>query len=353
MPKMVYYLLLFLVLASLILLTAEYFPEGSGRTPKSPVPNAPLGQEWAPRRSEPIRSSYAPGEVTANCDAAIRQANDSLNEIGALPSEQRTPDTTLLRFERVMGDYADRISPLTLMSYVYPDPAVAAEGSACEEKSGMFMVSVYSRRDLYDTIRSQTPRNADEARLLTLTLRQFMKNGLALPDDRLENVRAMKTRLTRLETQFSTNLNNDNTTLEFTAEDLTGVPDSARAQFGKGSNGSYVVSMKYPDYYAVMQNADKSETRRRMDEAFLNRQAGENTRLLEEAIRLRAQIARELGYNTWADYRIDGRMARTKENVTAFLDTLRGPVTAKTQQEMATLLAVKQSLFPGSATVNT
>jgi len=354
MPKMIWYLLLFVVLASLVFLMVEFFPGGVGRgTTGYLPPNTSREPAWIPSRSEQIRSHYTPGEITDRCDAAIRQADESLNGIGALLPEQRTPDTTLLRFETVMSDYSDQISPLILMGYVYPDPAIAAEGSACEEKSGMFMVSVYSRRDLYDAIRSQSPRDTDEARLLTFTLRQFVKNGLALPDDRLENVRAMKTNLTRLETQFSANLNNDNTTLEFSAEDLTGVPDSARAQFGKGSNGSYVVSMKYPDYYAVMQNADKSETRRRMDEAFLNRLAMENTRLLEEAIRLRAQIARELGYDTWADYRIDGRMARTKENVTVFLDTLKAPVKIKTREEMATLLTIKQSLFPGSDSVNT
>jgi len=354
MPKMIWYPLLFVVLASLVFLMVEYLPGGFGREATGSLPpNTPRDPEWSPSPSEQIRSHYTSGEITDRCDAAIRQANESLNGIGALPPEQRTPDTTLLRFETVMGDYSDRISPLILMGYVSPDPAVSSEGSACEEKSGAFLVSVYTRRDLYDALRTQAPRNADEARLLTLTLRQFVKNGLALPDDRLEQVRAMKTRLARLETQFSANLNNDNTTLEFSAEDITGVPDSARVQFGKGTNGSYVVTMKYPDYYAVMQNADKSETRSRMNTAFLNRQAGENTRLLEEAILLRAQIARELGYDTWADYRIDGRMARTKENVTVFLDTLKAPVKTKTREEMATLLTVKQSLFPGSGSVNT
>ncbi|MFA4860650.1 M3 family metallopeptidase [Methanoregula sp.] len=313
------------------------------------MPRGPGGTAYP---EEPVRAHYAPGEVTTFFEAALRLANDSLNEIALLPPEMRTLDTTLLRFETIMSDYHDRILPLTLMSYVNPDPVVAAEGSSCEERSGTFLVSVYSRRDLYDAFRTQTPRNDDELRLLSFILRQFVKNGLALPNDRLENVRAMKTRLAQLESRFSTNLNNDNTTLEFTHDELFGVPESARAPFGKGRNGSFLVTTKYPDYFAVIQNADRSETRRRMAEAFLNRQAKTNTRLLEEAIVVRAQIAKELGYDTWADYRIDGRMAGKKENVTAFLAGLKEPVKEKTTAELASLLSVKQSLFPGSESLN-
>jgi thimet oligopeptidase len=81
-----------------------------------------------------------------------------------------------------MGDYYDATSPLSLMGYVHPDKDIAAEGSACEEKAGVFPVTTYSRRDLYDAIRSGTPRNADECRLLNRTVRLFERNGLALPD---------------------------------------------------------------------------------------------------------------------------------------------------------------------------
>lgn len=45
-----------------------------------------------------------------------------------------------------------------------------------------------------------------------------------------------------------------------------------------------------------MQNAKNAATRKRLYAAFVNRQAGPNTTLLEEAIRVRQECARELGY---------------------------------------------------------
>jgi len=347
--KMAVSVILFVTLLALVMLTANYFPAGFGRPvpPPAHAPPAgnPVGQAPGP---EPVQAHYAPGEVTSRCDAAIASANTTLDAIAATPQDKRTTGTTLLAFEQAMADFSDRTMPLTMTSYVYPDPGVSAEGSACEQKVAAFSVGVYARRDLYDAVRNATPRNADEARLSTMTLRQFIKNGLALPDDRLAKVRAAKEQLTVLENQFSTNLNNDNTTLEYTGSELAGVPAEALATFKKTGAGTYIVTTKYPDYYAVMQNAAGGDTRKRMYFAFVNRQADANTKLLEDAIVLRQQIATELGYATWADYRLDGRMAQTKGNVIDFLASLKAPLRAKTQDELAELLIVKKGIEPGA-----
>ena len=163
----------------------------------------------------PVQVRYSPGEITRQNAAAEQQANASLNAIAALPPEQRTFNSTLLAFDRVISDYDDAVQPLNLMGYVSPDPAIAAEGVASEQAANVFITNTYSRRDLYDAMKGQVPRNSDESRLYTITIRDFEHNGLKLPEDRLASVRAMKENLTGLESQFTANLNNDNTTLEF------------------------------------------------------------------------------------------------------------------------------------------
>jgi thimet oligopeptidase len=339
-------LALILVLIALVYLTAQYFPNGLGKPGWQPHPLPP------PDPKEPVKASYAKGEITMACEQAFRNANASFDAIAQTPEKDRSIDNTLLKFEETMGDYYDAIYPLSLMGYVHPDKEIAAEGSACEEKAGVFSVNTYSRRDLYDAIRTRTPRNADETRLLNRTVRLFERNGLKLSDDRLAVVRQNKAELATLETRFLANLNNDNTTLEFTGEELAGVPPEALSTFTKTEKGTYLVTTKYPDYAAVISNAENGSTRKTLAIAYANRQAGPNTRLLEDAIVLREKIAQELGYKTWADYKIDGRMAGNRENVQAFLDQLRGPLEAKTRGEFATLLAIKQQREPGAAVVN-
>jgi thimet oligopeptidase len=316
--------------------------------------SAPAGSHVniSPEGAGPIQAHYSPGEITRINSTAIQQANASLNAIAAIPPGQRTFDNTLLAFDRVVTDYLDTVQPLILMGYVYPDPEISAEGMASDQATSIFFTTTYSRRDLYDAMKGQVPRTTEESRLYNVTIRDFEHNGLNLPEDRLARVRAMKANLSGLESQFTANLNNDNTTLEFTAEELNGVPASSIATFNLTTRGTYLVTLKYPDYLAVMTYAGNNETRKKMYATDLNRQAERNIALLEEAILLREQIARELGYGTWADYQLDGRMAENTSTVMAFLSAMKGPLVEKNANEWAGLLEIKKSLYKNATAVD-
>ena len=305
-----------------------------------------------PVRKSPIQTHYSPGEITALSEAAEKTAAAFLDEIAALPEDERTFDTTVRAFDRIMTDYADAVCPLSLMGNVYPETGIAAEGIACEESASVFATRVYTRRDLYDALREQSPRTPEETRLSAITIREFEKNGLKLSEERLAAVREMKTALSGLETQYSANLNNDTTTLVFTADELEGMPPSSLAAFQETEQGTFQVTLKYPDYRAVMTYARHEDTRRRMYVAYNTRQADTNTALLEEAILLRQRIASELGYATWADYRTRGRMAESTATVMAFLTGLQAPLKEKYTGEMADLLAIQKRLDPAATTVH-
>ena len=122
--------------------------------------------------------------------------------------------------------------------------------------------------------------------------------------------------------------------------------------FSRTGNGTYIVTLKYPDYLAVMTYATHNETRKKMYAADLNQQAEKNTALMEEAIVLREQIAKELGYRTWADYQLDGRMAENTTNVMAFLDAMKGPLVEKNRAELADLLKIKKRYDPAATQVD-
>ena len=305
-----------------------------------------------PNSVGPIQAHYAPGEITRINTTAIEQVNASLNRIAAIPPGQRTFENTLLAFDGVTTDYMDTVQPLILMGYVYPDPGISAEGMATEQATSIFLTDMYTRRDLYNAMKGQVPRNTDESRLYNVTIRNFEHNGLNLPEDRLARVRALKTDLSGLESQFTANLNNDNTTLEFTAEELNGVPASSLATFNMTNRSTYILTLKYPDYLAVMTYAENNETRKKMYATDLNRQAETNIALLEEASVLREQIAREMGYKTWADYQLDGRMAENTSAVMAFLSAMKGPLVEKNRDELGGLLAIRKSLDPKAIAVD-
>jgi thimet oligopeptidase len=301
----------------------------------------------------PIRAEYSPGEITILSDEAREIANDSLNAIAAVPADDRNFENTVVAFDSVLTDYGDAISPLTVMGYLSPDPEIAAEGMDADIAQSKFYIEVYTRSDLYDALKSvedKVPGTPVEQRLYKIIIDEFEHNGLGLPEGNLTRVREMNAELSAIETEFNSNLNNDNSSITFTRKELEGVPDEEFSSFARTPEGDYI-AMVSQDYSTVMTYSDSGDTRKRMYEAYNDVQADANVPLLEEAIVLREDIAKEMGYSTWADYTIRNRMAENATVVMEFLDSLKEPLSEKIEEETGVLLSIKQEIDPGATEI--
>jgi len=299
-----------------------------------------------------VRSDFKTNEVKTLCDAAIDRAKAALDKIARLAPAERNIENTLLAYEEAMANLSDETSPLTFMGYVSTDAQISQEGSACEERLGAEYVTIQTRRDLYNAIKAQAGRSPAESRLLEQTLLAFELNGLKLADDQLRLVKDLQTQLSQKTAKFSSNNNNDKTTIEVTSEELAGAPADFIARLKPGSNGRLIVTTKSTDYTVVMENCAIEQTRKKMQFAYLNRGGEENTRLLEEAVVLRQRIAQLLGFETWADYRTKPRMAKNTKNVMEFLDGLRAKLAERNRQDFAQLLKFKKELDPTATALN-
>lgn len=308
----------------------------------APVP--PVRPQGADARL--VRSDYKIGEVKSLCEEGMQKVRQSLDAIAAIPAADRTIENTLLSLENATANLGDTTTPLTFMGYVSTDATLSAEGSACEAAVGQLNVEIYTRRDLYQAIAQVTARNAQEARLLQKTREGFEQNGMSLSDEKLAELRVLKGKLSALETQFSTNLNNDHTIVSLTREELEGVPSDFIADLEVGADGKLAVSADEGSYPLVMQNAINAEARKKMMLGYLNRAGDANTKLLSEAIVLRAQIAKLMGFQTWADYRINGRMAQNGKTALNFLNGLKVKLAKRNQDDLNRLLKFKQESLP-------
>ena len=334
-------------------------PGGPDQQPSEPGPVLPGNPDHGPQVpgdrkpgsevptiTPPIRSQYAEGEITELCTSSIEKLQAELTEIASVKSEERNIENTLLKFERVLADFSDATTPLTFMGYVSTDEKLSTEGSECEAKVGQVYVEVFTRRDLYSVLKNQVTRNADEARLAQKTLESFERNGLKLTDELLAEVRELKGKLSVKENQFSTNLNNDRTTVLFEVDELKGVPQDYVVGLKKHESGKLIVNTKESDFPVIMQNAQNSETRKKMLAGYLSRGGTANSKLLEDAVALRAQIAHLMGYKSWADSRIDGRMAKDSETANEFLLSLKGKLAERSKADFDKLLKFKKESVP-------
>ena len=299
-----------------------------------------------------IRSDFADGEITKLCDEAMKKTDTRLNALGQMPAKDRTVQNSLLALEEILDDLSDDVTPLTFMSYVSRNEKLRAEGATCEAKAGEYNVSIFARRDLYHALDNLKPKNKNEARLLLKTLEGFRDSGAMLSDPDLEIVTKLNKRLAVLSSQFAANLNNDTSSVEFTLADLEGVPQASLDRLKKSDDGKYVVPAKENDYVTVMQSAKNPDSRKKMMLAFLGRGGEKNSKILEEAIQVRYEIAKIMGFDTWADFRIHPKMAKNKKTVLDFLNGLKEKLSLKNQADQQQLLRFKKESIPSATTLD-
>jgi thimet oligopeptidase len=343
-------------LGVILALTASVFTACSSNDTENGRANAKVvlagqfAQASQPGQVDPpvllIRSTYKAGEVTELCNAAIADATAKLKVIAEIPADQRTTDNTLVAFENTTADFGDKTNQLTFMGYVHMDAAINAEGSACEASVGSFMVDVFTRRDLYDAVKMAATRDADEARLKESVVIAFEKNGLKLGDADLAKLKDLLNQITQNEAKFSANLNSDKTKVPFTQEALKGLPADFIARLEKTTDGRYLVVPNEANYPVFLQNAELADSRKEIMLAYMNRGGIENTQLLEQTTKLRSQAATLLGYDSWDDYQLDGRMAESKAKVYDFLNSLKGKLAQRNKSDLDQLLNYKKQVDP-------
>ncbi|MBI3016888.1 MAG: Zn-dependent oligopeptidase [Deltaproteobacteria bacterium] len=320
---------------------------------------------WAQNTSfRPVRYDYREGEfdqagnlikkgeISKLIEKSFAEARAALDEIAQLPNEIRNFKNTVEAMELAYARLLRTIEPIIFMKDVSENLLLRQEATLYEKKAKEFMIEMTLRKDLYQAFEAfrKNMKNdfssldASDRRLIEIMSKDFRQSGVWLEGDKFERFRALKNELAGLETEFRQNLNENKDKVLFAAEELEGVPEWLRKDLKQAEGGRYVVPVK-PDYYVpMMENATRSETRKRMYMAWVSREAPRNIHILERAIEIRTELAHLLGYSTWMDYRTDGRMAQNAETVRVFLESLRGKLAQKAQEDLGALVALKREM---------
>jgi thimet oligopeptidase len=182
--------------------------------------------------------------------------------------------------------------------------------------------------------------NDEDARLLGYMVRDYQRAGFDLPKAARDKIAAMRQRLAGRLIDFDNNLAAAQDPVKFTKAELEGAPESLLNEKGV-KTGDDECTIRSFQFQALMENARREETRKRMFIAYCNRAASENTSVVQQILELRAGIAHELGYKSWADYAIEPRMARTAANARRFCENLRDGLQPGFEAELKELAALK------------
>lgn len=303
------------------------------------------------------RFERTPEEVKSYADRALADADAALAQIGSQDPAQATFASTLVALDNAMHQVVNTINRIYLLKDVSTDAAVREAAEEQVTRMSQWAVGVIYREDLHRAIKGfadlheagrRTQLRGEDLKLLSDTMRDYRRAGMTLDKATRDRVEAMRKQLTELETKFSTNIVSSRVPIEFQEAELAGVPELFMSQFrakaaemGKPAGAAVVMANVTPQVMAVMQNAEREETRRRLDIARGSIAMEQNTPLLDELVRLRADIARALGYQSWADYQTEPRMARSGDAARSFIEDVARRLDPRFQAELEKMRQMK------------
>jgi metallopeptidase MepB len=211
-----------------------------------------------------------------------------------------------------------------------------------------FGIESSMREDVYRlvdaTFKAGEALDPESKRLLEKDHKSYIRNGLGVPaGPKRDRFKEIKKRLSEISIVFQKNLNEENGGLWYSPSDLEGVPEDLVSSLEKGSGeneGKLRLSFKYPDLFPTLKYATSAKTRQELFVANENK-CNQNVPLFQEAILLRDEAARILGYKNHAEFRIEDKMAKTPKTVDEFLGDLRTRLAPGGAKEIERLLALK------------
>ena len=202
--------------------------------------------------------------------------------------------------------------------------------------------AVYEKKD-------QLGLEQDQMTLLEDSYKSFVRGGANLSDEDKALYSKWSEELSLLTLQFSRNVlaaTNAYTLHVENEADLAGLPDfvktmGAETAKEKGLEG-WAFTLDYPSYSPFLQYSSNRELRKQIWMAYNTRAIGgefDNSEIVKKIVDLRIKIANILGYETYADYALEERMAKNKETVDGFIMQLLEPSMGFAKKDVADVLA--------------
>ena len=191
--------------------------------------------------------------------------------------------------------------------------------------------------------------NLEDVRLTEKYYKSFVRSGALLSDKDKEKMRKIDRELSVLSPRFSKNVLNATNAFELWIEDgkeLDGLPESAliaakEEAKAKGKSDSWLFTLQMPSYFPFMKYAKNRSLREKMYMASSTKcTSGEfdNCENIMKITQLKFEKAQLLGYETYADFVLENRMAENISTVNKFMEDLYEPsiVAAKNDVQLLT-----------------
>lgn len=288
-----------------------------------------------------------PADAKALCDINLNHVDRLRKEITAVTGTH-TQNNTLERmnemdiaFERILG-----VSEL--MANTHPDKAVREEAEACTTRAAAILTEVKMDPALYAAVNAVDKSKLDDRakRFVDKTLLEYKLSGVDKDEATRKRLAELDAAIVKSGQDFDKNIREDRKTVQFTAEQLTGLPEDYMANHAPDENGMITVSTDYTDYFPVVNYAKDENTRAEMTKVFSSRAYPANDEIFKNLLKQRYEYATLLGFDSWAAYNAYDKMAKDAKTISGFITEIATITEPRYKAEVEELMALKKADKP-------
>ena len=208
-------------------------------------------------------------------------------------------------------------------------------------------------KKVYDDSK-KSPLEADKQRVVDLIYENFYLDGANLDEAAKKRYADINMELSKLYTKFSNNVlaDEENYVVYLTKDQLSGLPESfvkasAKAAEDRGQKGKYAITNTRSSMDPFLTYSDERDLREKVWNNYYSRGDNndefDNNEVIAQILKLRNERVKLMGYNNYAEWRLQDRMAKNPENAMELMEAVWPAALARVEEEVADMQAIAEA----------
>ncbi|WP_225034609.1 M3 family metallopeptidase [Winogradskyella sp. SM1960] len=335
--------------------------DDTNKTTESTMSDNVLIQEWTgPYEGVPAFDKMSVEAIKPAVEEAMKL---NLAEIETIANNTApaTFENTIVAMESAGKELSRVFTYYGIMGSNMSSPEFRAIQTELAPKLSDFRSQISQNEKLFQRIKTvyeasqESPLEPQAQRVVDLTYKQFEMNGANLNAEKKKRYAEINKELSSLYTDFSNNVLHDeeNYITYLTENQLGGLSDgfiksAAKIATDKGEDGKYAITNTRSSMDPFLTYSTERELRKQVWENYYSRGDNgdefDNNKIIAEILKLRKERVGLMGYDNYAEWRLQDRMAKTPENAMDLMLAVWPAATARVKEEVADMQMVADEL---------
>lgn len=277
----------------------------------------------------------------------LTSSRKEINDL--LEIENKTYKNFVTPYQEIGESISDFVTPIFHIDSVKNSETTRKVHEECLPIISKYETEISQNDNIYIALKDIQSNEKDmltfiQNKVLENEIRDFKLSGSHLDDEKKKRLEELNLTLSELSHKFSQNLLDATNAFEMiidNEEDVKEIPasDLELAKFEEEGITKYKFTLQIPSYLAYITYGTSREKREELYKAYCTR-APENGKIIEEILTLKNEKVKILGFDSYSQYSIETKMAKTEDEVISFLEELGHKGKDKAKEELDEIKAI-------------